>query len=197
MYGVIVGLSIKEALSRGIPPLLGQDVLPVGTTLGTEALRVALFVLMIVRFYLGASVYFGEIVSPKVKETPPDNETQVGLDFLVGLLHFLIFAAWSMTIVDPSTTFQGMSFFLGGLFIILLYDLAWFLAKKILGHPTGRMKIWTIANFGTAVAVLLIFLLSRSEAWAFLPVAFVSVIDLAEIVSGEPYIKRALQSLFS
>jgi len=58
LFGAIVALAMTRALEETIPPLLERPISQF--TLTPEAVRLIGFLLTIVRFYVGAAVYFYE-----------------------------------------------------------------------------------------------------------------------------------------
>src|SRR5258708_36586817 len=96
LYGVIVGLAIKESLETVVrhlispPPGLLHDTLP-------ESSRLLVFLFLIIQFYLGAVWYFDEVYENP--ETAKDyTDKNYAVDFLFGLIHFLFFFAWALSI---------------------------------------------------------------------------------------------------
>ena len=95
VYGVIVGLALKEALSTVLPHLLGflTDLPQSPFAYLWEVWKLTVFLTLIIQFYLGSAVYFN-------RHHNLDSETlSEGYvpDFLAGLIHFILFFAWSLT----------------------------------------------------------------------------------------------------
>lgn len=214
LFGVLVGLAIKEAITRVVPHLL---ILSDGNrTLGIEALRLLIFGLMIVRHYLGAAFVFDSIHTKELEpKTVPAAEQatedqrlklarrQFGVDFFAGLLHFTLFSAWSLTIethhVGPSTDPMPSAFaFQGILLFILFYDVFWLAARP---RPYPRhLKFWTTINVLTAGAWLLSYHIALQNKWSvtdaevpgLIIVGLVSVIDITQLTMGTQFVSTAI-----
>jgi hypothetical protein len=118
LYSAIVGLAIREALvgaGRHIFVPLSPAVpnLPVlmPWQIRLEALRLVIFLFTIACFYFGAGVYF-EKVHVHPNDAGPIVKKSYGLDFGMGLIHFLIFFACAIAVTDHSRIKWGMSPFL-------------------------------------------------------------------------------------
>jgi hypothetical protein len=105
IYGVIVALAIREALSTVIPhtiPILAQSQITSQpepkNQLILEAMRLVLFLAMTIRFYLGSCRYFDQVycADDSAVKFPHANYS---MDFVLGLIHFLLFFTWSETLV--------------------------------------------------------------------------------------------------
>jgi hypothetical protein len=130
LYGVITGLAIREALVRAGPHvfLYLSASRPEAWKLHLELSRLVIFCLCLFTFYFGAGVFFDKVhVGPEAATKYPNNN--YGLDYFFGLIHFVFFFGWALTIDDYSRTARGISLFLVFLTIIFLYDLAWLLAN--------------------------------------------------------------------
>jgi hypothetical protein len=93
LYGVVVGLAIREALNNSVPALLGAP--GPGTTFPSRALlviRVTVLLLLVMRFYLGSAAYFGQ--AHPIGSASDGQRGRPGMayasDFLAGLLHFIL-----------------------------------------------------------------------------------------------------------
>lgn len=111
-----------------------------------EALRLVLFLFTIACFYFGCGLYFDKVhIRPKVPERDESsavNPTKsYGLDYLMGLIHFLIFFAWAIAITDHSRNSWGISSFLVFLTAIFLYDMVW-LVVSIHLDSVQEIKLW-------------------------------------------------------
>jgi len=81
VFGVLVGLAIREALVDMLPQLApswfshqaGRGVTP---QLALEFWRLLLFLLMILRFYLGSVVFFGDARQPRAPDVPQGARAQ-------------------------------------------------------------------------------------------------------------------------
>lgn len=188
VYGVIVGLAIREALSHTIPNIISSNGDP-RWFVRLETWRLLIFLTMIIRFYLGSSLFFDKAyIDPA--SSPKFQKKSYGLDFICGLAVFMIFFGWSITIGDKSRLSHGMSNFLLLLTVILAYDFVWFMVN--LRYDTVHsIKLWTTINILTLVFAAVIFFLTReikdndvlAEELAFIPVALFSYGDFVEMIS--------------
>ncbi|HEY0428979.1 MAG TPA: hypothetical protein VGC76_14455 [Pyrinomonadaceae bacterium] len=176
LYGVIVGLAVKEALTHVLPHIFKEQINLLERHI-PEMIRLFVFLVLCVRFYLGAAQYFDEAYEKKhpatvipfdppaenigtaqVNEAPPVLENKYkkksfGLDFLVGFFHFLIFSALALSICyDESGWNNEISIYLfpSVLLTILLYDVVWLLVN-IKKHTFALIKLWTFLNVVTVV----------------------------------------------
>ncbi len=197
VYGVIVGLAIDKALSGLIPHIftLPNDepwpFLP-------EAARFVVFIILIVRFYLGSALYFNDAyLSDEATNLYPRKS--YALDFLFGFAHFLFFYALGVSIEihnKPNGIFPVL------LVVILAYDLLWFLAS---GDNDTRhlIKMWAFVNLITLLVSLVCYLVVnrlgynalRAEESAFIPIVIVSIIDFAEMITQRPVFSEWLARL--
>jgi hypothetical protein len=197
VYGVIVGLAVREALVRVLPhvlPTLIESVPPLPgdplNQIGLEAIRLCTFLLVLIRFYIGAGVYFDRVYCG---ETASNFENKnYGLDFLMGTLHFIILFIWSETITGHNRFPHGMSAYVYFLGLSLLYDcLWWFLSTDY--DTVGVIRRWAVLNLltaGTCFLLLLGFdtfwgkLEKIVECFAVIPVVIMSLIDFGEMFGG-------------
>ena len=197
IYGVIVGLAIREALVDVLPHLFATPFGPVWAH-WQEALRLLVFLLLMIRFYLGSAAYFEEAHCQSGCDAKYPNKNYA-LDFHFGLAHFIVFFMWALTI-DPHTNSPFLfPAFLG---IVLFYDLTWYLFCR--EYDTRHLlKLWTALNLFTlllsSVFFLSIYLVTRNEALAeavaYIPVLAATVIDVAELMTDRPIVKRWLADL--
>jgi hypothetical protein len=198
LYSVIVGLSVEEAL-RHVLPHVGELSLSIqpdeGMDIALEFVRLALFLCLVVRFYLGSVRFFyqAHINQHSDENYPNKNYTY---DFFIGLIHFSAFLALSLTI-DSKQPFWVFLFWLS---FILLYDLFWlFVCRK---YDTSKIvKFWAFLNGVTFVLSWLLYLgiakffsLFASdknvEFWSqiffMLPIFLISFADIKEVLKSEP-----------
>lgn len=201
LYGVIVGLAIREALVRSGPHVfVPSDIDSVQSHL--EAWRLVVFLLAISCFYFGALSFFDKVyVNPSTEVK--FRKKNYGLDFGLGLVHFLLFFGWSITISDHSRPLHGISPFLGFMAAILLYDLVW-LGVNIRYDTFQEIKLWAfmclVVVFLSAVFFFALRGLTRhnevlSEEFSFLPVISYLIVDHAELFSGRQFISEWIRRL--
>lgn len=190
LYGVVVGLAIREALTTIVPHLMEPPDGPFWDVLEDFA-RLVIFIFLIIRFYLG-SAFFGSAFFFEEAYTGPNSanyeKKNYFLDFLFGLVHFVLFFGWALSI-DFHNSDRGM-FFRYILVGLLLYDVVWFATCR--KYSTRRLiKLWMAVNIFTVVVSVPIFFISTwwganpalAESLALLPVFVVSIVDMAELTS--------------
>jgi hypothetical protein len=197
LYGVIVGLSIREAIVRVIPNIM-MGVEPWKARL--EALRLIIYLLTITCFYFGAGVFFDRAYINE-ETCEKYKKRNFGLDFGCGLAHFLIFYVWSLTIVDHSRSRWDMSPFVLLMGAILLYDLLWVLAT-FRYDTLGLIKLWTATSTFTALLAAGTFFLTRAiwndiigEWSACIVVGIYILLDIVELISGQPFFEELIRRL--
>jgi hypothetical protein len=205
---VVVGLAIREALIRVIPsatsPDSSQGAIP-DWQMALEGFRVALFLVVLIRFYLGSVSYFHEVYFSTVN-SKRYGRTNYWLDYFLGFVHFMLFFAWATTVNSNERNHTGgASHYLGLGSLVLLYDAVWLAASFNLS-TFKKVKFWTLLNVVTFIVSASIFFTAKEvtafdavmrEQLAMIPLAIVSVLDLAEIFNERPYIANALKRLFS
>jgi len=199
VYGVIVGLAIREALVRTVPDILHLTQI-VGWRANLEAFRLVLFLSLIVRFYFGSGTYF-ESVYLGENAPAPSLQTRVsyGIDFSSGLVHFLVFFAWSLTLTDHNRPWQGTGIFLWVLAVILAFDAVWYFANPS-ALTKDRIKLWAEFNLATLILAGILFFGVRAftgndvlaEECSFPLIALVSLIDYVELISGRDVFARVI-----
>jgi hypothetical protein len=163
---------------------------------------VVLFLITIIRFYLGSILYFDAVhISEKTSERY--RRKSYGLDFIVGLMHFTAFFAWATTIADVShreaTTYVSHFETVGA--AILLYDLAWIVANFRYDTREAIMP-WAVVNTLTvlicAVVVFTPYAMDAvfKEQAIICLVGAVGIIDIAGTLRQRNYIADWIASIF-
>jgi hypothetical protein len=211
LYSAIVGLAIREALVNAgkhifipLAPALPNVPAPVNLApwqVHLEAFRLVLFLFTISSFYVGAGVYFDKVHVNPAK--PEENlKKSYGLDFGMGLIHFLIFFAWAMAITDHTRFAGGVSPFLLYLSAIFLYDMVWLVVSFHL-DSMQEIKLWAlVCFFFWAVATGVFFAIRgwKGDVFAEEICFFIFVLylcgDIIELFSGKPFfLKWILRAL--
>ena len=202
IYGVIVGLAIRESLAQTLahmfpqnhpaqPPHVGDQQLIL------ESLRVVTFLITVIRFYFGAALYFDEMYG----DDAGNGHRSFGFDFLTGMAHFLVFFAWSYSITFHTRFSHGLSGFLTLLFVVLLYDVFWYLAS--LRYDTAQfIGLWTLLNLLTFLISFSLFIVATwftsqeiAESICLIPVILVAIVDLGDMASGKNLVIEWLGAL--
>jgi hypothetical protein len=198
LFSTIVALSIKEALSDTIPNLISPPANPAFDR-SVYIVRGLIFLLVIIRFYLGSAIFFEKAHAGEGADEEFPNKSYV-IDFMFGLIHFLLFFGWAFSIdIDkkPPTLFPFL------LVVILLWDVPWLIFS--LGRdPVELMKHWAAINCVTAglgaVSYLVVRFLFNFRTWeeattsaemaAYIWVALVSVFDIWELIGRKEIIRK-------
>lgn len=221
LYGVLVGLAIKAGLEGTLPHIIQfsriTELLTPEQLTRTQAaygfypdlIRLIVLLILVVRFYLGAAYFFGD-VHQKPRQSELDDEfprrdsdppkTNYALDFMSGFVHFLAFVILGLTIdvhITPLSWFPVVVVF------ILLYDALWWVFS--LSYPKTRkiIKWWALVNAVNVLASLLIFaalLLFKfspitAELWSYSAVLIVSAYDIGAMMKGKPYFQGLREQL--
>lgn len=195
LFSIVVGLAIREALLRVLPPLIEGPGSPWDHL--SEATRLIVFLVLAVKFFLGAFAYFDEVYFEPETECKYENKNY-GVDFLFGFVHFLLFLALAMSI-DA----RGPAGWLFATFvvIVLLYDLAWWFVLWCWKFDCRkRVSLWAFINLLTVLTGVVIcgsLVFSgwdnlAAERWAYAPVFVVGMIDIAELVRRRPIFRTWL-----
>lgn len=194
-----MGLAIREALTQTLHHAFSIPAPDSTWILHIEIWRTVLFMVMIVRFYVGSVVFFGNVYGP----SSPQTQNNYYLDFLMGFTQFILFYAWSVTIFSYTRSMKGFSYYLDVMFIILLFDFLW-LTFNIGNDTAETIKVWTIVNSLTALISFACFVAAAkvfdvnvqvAEEMALVPVGIASVLGLTENVSGISVFVKLLQSV--
>jgi hypothetical protein len=164
LNGIIVALAIREGLNQAIPHLTAS-IHDFNWTTELQVARVFLFLITLIRFYLGSILYF-DAVHISEKTAVQYVRKSYGLDFLVGLLHFIMFFAWATTISDVAhrESSSALSHFEMVGAAILLFDLVWLAVNAKYDTPRAILP-WTIINVVTVLlCVAIIYLPYGSDA---------------------------------
>lgn len=154
LYGVIIGLAIKDALEIAIGHLMVppdgsfRDFLP-------ESTRFWVFLLTAIQFYLGSAWFFDKFHEQLPEETttnPTRTRTRgrYAVDFLFGLSHFLLFFAWAISL----DTHKGhLHLFSILLVVMLLYDWIWCWISRGL-DTYSEIRKWSLTNAAVITAAV-------------------------------------------
>jgi len=204
LYGVLVGVAIKEALETGIshivePMRLMEELHHIGivpnfphseTTAWPEVVRVITFLLLVIRFYLGAAFYFGAVYESRDSKTK-FPVTNYGADFFSGLLHFVLFVILALIIEIHTIPVYYFPALVG---FILIWDVIWF-ASSMRRSTAPVIFWWMLANVLTAALSTISYLvlvvlgkgLLQAERCAFYLIIVVSLLDIGLMMAKRPF----------
>ena len=207
LYGVLVGLSIKEALTDVFDHRVQQEIQHFwGGSL--ELSRLCLFLLLIVRFYLGAVQYFHAVYGSANADTNYPTKSFRN-DFLIGFGHFVFFCVLGLS-VTLHDTYSWL--FPAVLVAVLGYNIPWYLSSRKLSTASA-IRLWAVVSAVTIAFSALFFLLccmglmwfqnagrmemtaqqaATCEMLAFIPIVFFSAIDLGALLTGRSAIEEWL-----
>ena len=112
------------------------------------------------------------------------------VDFIGGLLHFLVFFAWAVTVMSHSYLVKGeISSYIFLLAVVILYDNVWYFASYS-SNERSRIERWRDQNNLNFVACVALYALSRfcgadivlSEHLTLFPVLGFSLRDLSSMI---------------
>lgn len=208
LYTVIVGLSVEEALQHVLPHV-GELSLSIQTDalldIVLEFIRLALFLTLIVRFYLGSVRFFSQGHLNEKADIDYENKNYT-YDFFFGLIHFSGFLALSLSI-DSQKPFWVWLFWLS---FVLLYDFIWLFGcrkydtKKIIKYWTylnGFTFVLSFAFYFGATNLFALFSLTQKAIVMFsqiafmLPIFFFSFLDIKEVLKSEPVLPKWIEGL--
>lgn len=203
LYGVIVGLAIKEALTEVLPHIFSlpkPGVMPAPYGHFLEASRLLVFLVLIIRFYLGSVTYFRDAYTcPSAKDDY--SKKNYLIDFLIGFLHFLLFFALASSINIHEKILWLFPLLTGA---ILSYDLLWLIINW--GNDTAYIiRFWTVINIITlGISAGLYYILKgngvvieQAEEIASVPVFIASLIDIAGIITNKRLFVSWIEGLVS
>lgn len=155
-----------------------------------EIFRLTVFLVLIVRFYLGAAFYFGAVYEANTakKKFPITN---YAADFFSGFLHFVSFVMLALLIDIHTTPIYYFPFLVG---FILVWDFFWFLSS--MRRSTAKMIFpWMLVNVVTALFGAVTYLINqlnshnhiRAERCAFYSVILVSLLDIGLMMAKRPF----------
>lgn len=219
LYGVLVGIAIKHALDATIPHIFDPAHIQTQLTAAQLELpqskyglfpdlgRLLVFLILIVRFYLGSAFYFSDIHDASSSDNSPETESakdplvkNYALDFICGFVHFVVFVILAMNI-DPHT--RQLFWFPLLVGFVLFYDFIWWIASQKY-YSADYIFWWMIANSATLIVSGIIYLLAyypanrdilTAEAFALIPVAAVSGYDIGAMMLDRPYFESVQNRL--
>jgi hypothetical protein len=155
---VVGGMSLTKALEEAIPAISNH-------TSGSNTIiivRLLLFVLTAVRFFIGASAFFQEVHIRADHELKFPNRNYV-VDFSGAIVHFSLLYLMAVNIKEVPTEpyLSHQSFFLAYL-SVLLFDWLW-LVWSLTYSTASKILKWAISNSITGAICCLVFLLFRFE----------------------------------
>jgi len=205
LYGVIIGLSVEEALRHVLPHVSELSFYNHGLDrikalhIVTDVIQLAVFLTLVVRFFLGSVRYFHEAHTSSAS-LYKDKRKNYPLDFFFGLIHFSGFLGLALAFGQDEWVFL---FWLG---YILFYDIIWIIGCRKC-ETIELVYVWAFVNFLTLIFSVLSYLI----VWTFcgsyyqeyktyvlfglsmsfiLPILLVSSVEVYEIFSPEPTFTR-------
>lgn len=199
LYSTIVALSMDQALRETIPNFIKPPAANPAYDQFAYAFRLSIFLVVVIRFYLGGAIFFERVHAGATADKDFPEKSYV-IDFLSGLLHFLLFFVWAYSIdlnTKPPLMFPIV------LAVILLWDVPWFLASLPF-DPHKLIKLWMAINvlatgLGLAIYLFVLNVLfpTRSpqayvaaEKAAYILIIIISMLDIWELVSKKQIFRR-------
>lgn len=160
-----------------------------------EVIRLAMFLLVSIRFYLGAVIFFERVYGNQA-ESSRYTHKNFGLDFLFGFVHFLFFSGMALSIDIQENFKHWFPLLMAG---TLAYDTLWFISSR--RYDTRYLiRLWMVVNLATLLFAIPTYLVVRkvtddpipAEIFAYIPVAFFSFVDIGEVTTGNEIVSNAL-----
>lgn len=211
---VVMGIAITTAV-KDLSVLVTTQTGTSNTPILPALVRFAIFLLLSIRWTLGALWYFDKAY---ISKNPPALGVNYFFDFFKFLIGFLIFVPLALTVTSPPANPSPLSSWLNNLLIenkelsafiwililLLLYDCIWFVLKCILWiinkeAPRRITAFWAILNLITLlICLLLVFFraflgksLHGAESQILFVILAASIIDiLGTIVEDSPLSQR-------
>ncbi|MEK6278912.1 MAG: hypothetical protein AABN95_01010 [Acidobacteriota bacterium] len=214
LYGVLVGIAIKHALDATIPHIFDPANIASQLTANQLALpqasygpapdlgRLLVFLILIVRFYLGSAFFFSDIHDAGYGVSDPSEpfKKNYALDFICGFTHFVAFVILAMNIDVHTRQLFWFPVLVG---FILFYDFIWWVFSQRY-YSADYIFWWMVANSITLIVSGMVYLLAYyplhrdplvAEACAFLPVVAVSAYDIGAMMMDKPYFESVQNRL--
>jgi hypothetical protein len=207
VYGVILGFSIREVLSKVVPDLLllpiGSEPLPASWFVHLEIFRALTFIFLTVTLYFSSARYFQIVYlderDPAVLQA---RKIHYANDIISGLIRVLLFYAWSLTVADRTRIMWGGSHFLFLLGVVLLFNYVLLLTN--LGLKEHHVYGVIMATFSFVVAASLFFIFRWTfdndiiaEEAACVPVFITYFAILVENLADEDMILSKLRGMLN
>lgn len=200
----MVGVAIKEALETSVSHFISPDRLIAELNhlgekinfpdseigLYPEAIRLTVFLALIVRFYFGSAYYFGAAyeASTSDRDYPTKN---YGVDFVFGFIHFTSFVILALIIDIHTVPVHWFPHLVG---FILVYDIFWY-AFSFRQSTSKLVFWWMIVNLINASISAVVYLtieykykdVIKAEIWALWIVIAVSVVDIGLMMMKKPF----------
>lgn len=176
IFGAVVGLAIREAITTlfshvsavaakakvaaFIAAVASAPYVPQTDRYHEllEAFRFIVFFFTISRFYIGAAQFF-ESVHGEASTYDP-KKTWFAWDFMFGLVHFVLFFGWALSLNSHDAMTFGFTAPLLWMFGILAYDFVWFVMSA--NHSTRNVIAqWTALNLLTGFSAFFVFAITR------------------------------------
>jgi hypothetical protein len=201
LNGTIVALAIREGLTQVIPHLTSAAH-DFNWATGLQITRALLFLITIVRFYLGSILYF-DAVHINEKTSSRYVHKSYGLDFMVGLTHFALFFAWATTISDVGhrEKYTALSHFEAVGAVIILYDLVWLFVNWRYDTKQAILP-WTCINVVTILICCAVIWVPYgmdsvfTEQFSIAVVSFIGLIDIAGTLRNRNFIADWISDAF-
>ena len=204
LYGVLVGVAVKEALETGVAHLVNPERLPAELKLlglpihfpdseiglWPEIIRLTVFLVLIVRFYFGSAYFFGAAYESNTAKDEFPN-TNYAVDFVFGFTHFVAFVILGLLLDIHTTPIHHFPYLVA---FILVYDVFWYAASA--SRSTGKIIFtWMLVNVLTALIGAVTYLVLeykyqdvlRAERCAFYLVIGISLLDIGMMMARRPF----------
>src|SRR5262249_25121033 len=126
-----------------------------------ELVRFLLFFFVTSTFFLGTAHFFEEVHGPDSATAYPADRKRFELDFMMGLIHFMIFFGWSSHLANHRIWLFGLTPSYLFVLAVFAYDLVWFAISTDLSTHNMIGK-WSGLSVLTVILSFLCFVLVRT-----------------------------------
>jgi hypothetical protein len=219
LYGILIAMSLEKVI-EGVMHASSSTWFVDPTHPHTEEAAVVLhapaalmywrtliFLIMVARFYLGSIRYFDKTYKSHALDLK-GFQPRFFADFLIGLIHFLLFFPLSLAVTVPPGRISFFSCFKFSSFaimlmVILMYDTFWLAARwmitrqrseewKVLDEDAfEQIQRWSLRNFVTTLWIVGLLVLAGviwpvcpgwAESIALIPLFIASLQDFSEVI---------------
>lgn len=222
LYGILIAMSLEKVIEGVmhassstwfVDPTHPHSDEAAAMVHAPEALmywRTLIFLIMVARFYLGSIRYFDKTYKSNTLELK-GFRPRFFADFVVGLIHFILFFPLSLAVTVPPgriSVFSCFKFssFVIMLMVILLYDTLWLAVRPIVTRHRieewkdsddsahEQIKRWGLRNFLTTLWIVGLMVLAGvvlpdhlgwAESIALISLLIASLKDFREVIGAK------------
>jgi hypothetical protein len=214
IYSVIVGLAFREAIittfNHSRTATTYHELL--------EVARFFVFFFVTSTFYLGSAQFFEDVHGPGSDSKYSLKKKRFGLDFMMGMIHFMFFFGWAMALYDHTIWIFGVSPSFLLMLAVFFYDVIWFAistdlcTRNLIGKWTGLSVLAVVVSILGFGAIRALYEVSKgvfslvikpetastsSEFIALLIVVLFTIYDFRAIIRGDAIFPKWMRKFVS